>query len=162
VKLKSFITILASLLLISNAFGQDTPKNDKKVKKDKWKYVGSAVVDVRLGINVESYFNENKVEKNEQSVKFQIKEQPDKPIAFFKKIFARLYEFNPDRYAGFTHLITFFEGNCLERTLKVKQQEVWGTKNKEEPIITFKVEREPERVRPGSSKESDLLKACRK
>ena len=153
--------ILISLILTGAVSGQSTGKNAKKVKKEKWKYLGSSTYDVRRGISVDSYFSKKRVERDGQNIKFQIKEQPEKPILFFKTVFARLYEINPDKYADFTHLITFFDGHCLERTLKVKQQEVWGSKNFQEPIITFKVERELKKVRPGSSKESDLLLACR-
>ncbi len=160
-KFKTLTVLLLSLFLGLSVSAQDEAESKKDQKKDKWKYVGSTVYDARQSINVDSYFNENKVERTDQTVKFQIKEQPDKPIPFFKSVFAKLYEFNPDKYADFTHLITHFEGNCREKTLRVTHQEVWGTKNEAEPIITFTVEREFEPVRNGSSKEKDLLKACR-
>lgn len=159
---KTFIALLISFLLISTAFSQDKKQESENNKKDEWKYIGSTVFDSPESINVNSYFNENKIEKDGQIVKFQLKETPNKPIPFFKKVYALMYDYNPDKYADFTYLITFFEGNCRERTLRIYRQEIWGTKNTEEPIHIFRLEREFEKVRSGSSKEDDLLKACRK
>lgn len=155
-------SLLIGLVLIPAAFGQKSgKKKDKKPDDDHWQYVGSSVFDVRREIKVDSYFNEKEIGKEGDRVRFQIMERPDKPILFAKAVFGRLYEFRPERYAVFTHLITFFEGDCRQRVLRVYGQQAWGSADPEKPLHDFRIEREFEKVRPGSSKESDLLRACR-
>jgi hypothetical protein len=131
-----------------------------KNKGEEWVYLGTAIIDRNQNLKLDSFINFSKIIRDNDFVGFWIIGKPTNPELFFKIAFPALFKIAPEDYKDFSHLLTYFEGNCKKRESRfVKQQIRAETANK--PLLTLDLPKSYEPVTPGSQGETQLEMACK-